>query len=295
MSILQRENILFDKFANLLADYGWSEDRIAIDLSKVNMEVARDMPNLTVVELEGLIDTCRSCYGKGLVTEHGPIHGGGIRDVDVDVLFIGQEAGTTEEKTKKVFTGPNSKALIDNLKQLGFGGPDCPTYAHNLVCCMPAKSPPKAETIRNCSPFLAELIYILQPNIIVTLGAYALSFMLGKSVKLQDYEGEILMQGRYIIVPMKHPSALHRMPEDKPTDHQLKLKAFQDYHLKLAGIKRVNERIKKLRKEGAVPERGDFAKYYEDENHQGGTESKAEVSNTSGNSGATTSTQQDMC
>jgi len=265
MSILQRENIVFDKVANLLVDSGWSEDRVTLELSKVNMEVVKSMPNLTLTELETLVDNCRSCYGKGLVTEHGPVHGGGRRGIDIDILFVGQEAGSTEEKTHQIFTGPNSQVLVDNLKSLGFGTDDCPTYAHNLVCCMPAKSPPKAETIRSCSPFLAELIYILQPNIIVTLGAYALSFMLGKGVKLQDYEGEILMQGRYIIVPMKHPSALHRMPDDNPKDQQARTMAFQDYRHKLAGIKRVNERIKKLRKEGAVPQRGDFYKYYQDE------------------------------
>jgi uracil-DNA glycosylase family 4 len=261
MSILQRENILFEKMADALSNEGWSDDKITFMLSTIHRDIVSSMPNISLDDLEKFVISCRACYGKGLVTEHGPITGRGRKGIPIDILFVGIMPGSTEEKTGKVFTGPNSEVLMNNLKELGMGGNDCPTYAHNLVCCMPTGSQPKVEQIKNCSPFLAELIYILQPNIIVTLGTTALSFMLGKSVKLQDYEGQVLMQGRYIVIPLKHPSALHRIPEDKKAD---KKEAFAKYREQLAGVKRVNQRIKDLREKGEVPQRGEFFAAWED-------------------------------
>jgi uracil-DNA glycosylase family 4 len=258
MSILQRETVIYDRFANLLKEsVGWADDRIALALSDVSMEVADTMPKLSILEIEDMVLKCRACYGKSLVTEHGPVPGRGNK-ANIDILFAGLMPGNTEEETGKIFTGPNSEILIKSMQELGIGGKDCPIYAHNLVCCMPSGKTPKVQQVHNCGPFLAELVWALQPNLMVTLGTDALSFFLGKAVKLQDYEAQVLMQGGYIIIPLKHPSALHRIPDAKEQKA-----AFSKYRQQLAGVKRVNDRIKKLRQEGSIPERGTFQEAYE--------------------------------
>jgi uracil-DNA glycosylase family 4 len=252
MSLFQRENTIYDGFAEVLRNSGWTEERIAMTLAKIDQEVTQNMTNISLKELEGLITNCRTCYGKQLVTEHGPVHGRG-KSKEIDVLLLGLMPGATEEKTGKIFTGPNSKILMDSLAEYGVGTADCPVYAHNIVCCKPLGDQPKAEQRHSCETFAAELMAILNPNIIVTLGVTALNFMLGKSVKLEDYEGEVLLLGRYIVVPLKHPSALHRMD---PGDKQQA--AFAKYREQISGIKRMNERIKKLREEGLTPAKGEF-------------------------------------
>jgi uracil-DNA glycosylase family 4 len=252
MSLIQNENDIYNEFAVVLRELGWTEERIAMTLANVNLEVAKKMTNLSVKDLETLIKNCRSCYGKELVTENGPVSGRG-KTKEIEILFIGLMPGNTEEKTGKIFTGPNSKILIDSIAELGIGSEDCPIYAHNVVCCKPLGDQPKAEQRHNCETFTAALLAILNPNIVVTLGTTALSLMLGKTVKLEDYEGEVQLVGRYIIVPLKHPSALHRM---EPGNKQQE--AFQKYREQLAGIKRMNDRIKKLQQEGLIPHKGEF-------------------------------------
>ena len=258
MNLLHRESKLYNEMAEILKGESLSDDRILLLLSDANARIREgDDHLLSVAEINKLILNCKDCYGKGLCTEHGPVVGRGTANSEVtDIFFIGLMPGETEEKTGSIFTGPNSKVLLEHMASLGIGGKDCPVYAHNLVCCMPLSKVPKVEQTRNCSLFLAELLYVLQPNIVVTLGAKALSFILGKDVKLEDYEGEVLMQGRYIVVPIKHPSALHRIP-----DEIQRREAFGGYRTQLAGIKRMNDRIKKLRASGELRERGTLAMF----------------------------------
>jgi uracil-DNA glycosylase family 4 len=250
VNLFRREAKLFEEIAKALQIHGLSDDTIANYLADADLAVRKSEEHmLTINEIEKMILACRDCYGKELVTEHGPVIGRGT--APVDILFIGLMPGDTEEKTGKIFTGPNSKVLLDHMSSLGMGTTDCPVYAQNLVCCKPIGDAPKVAVIRNCSLFAAEIMYILQPNIVVPLGAKALSFLLGKDSKMEDYEGEVLMQGRYVVVPIKHPSALHRIP--KQTDRE---RAFAQYYQQLAGIKRMNDRIKKLRASKQLPERG---------------------------------------
>lgn len=258
MNTFLKELFLYEKFALLLENLGWGKERIAIELSKIDFEVQKSVSTMNLKDIETEVRNCRACYNKGLVSERGPVPGRGKESPDI--LFVGVMPGVTEEETGKIFTGPNSKILTDSMNELGIGKKDCPIYAHNLVSCMPKGASPRVEQVRNCSGFLAALIPILQPNLIVTLGAAALSFFIGKNVKMKDYEGEVLLQGRYIIIPLKHPSALHRIPDDKERQ-----RAFNTYKRQLAGVKRVNERIKQLREQGAIPEKESFQELWNNE------------------------------
>lgn len=250
MGILQRHINLYDEFTSTLKDIGWSEDRIANYLSDVDQKIKGNEQNImTVDELEKEIKLCKACYGKDLVSEKGSIPGRGTRS-NIDILFVGLMPGDIEEKTNKIFSGPNSNVLMTAMSDIGIGKANCPAYLHNLVCCKPLGDKPKVEQVKNCSLFLAELMWVLQPNLIVTLGTDALKFFLGKTAQIKDYEGEVLIEGRYIIVPLKHPSAIHRIPDD--AQREVAMKKYKD---QVASVYKVNTRIKKLRASGEIPQR----------------------------------------
>jgi uracil-DNA glycosylase family 4 len=258
MNLLRREARLFEELGKVLQNNGLSEDTVSNYLSQADLAVRKSEEHmLNMFDVEKMVLQCRDCYGKNLVTEHGPVTGRGQHDADI--LFIGLMPGDTEEKTGKIFTGPNSEVLTSHMTRLGIGTIECTVYAHNLVCCKPIGDSPRAAVVNNCSSYLAEIMYILEPNVVVPLGAKALSFILGKDSKMEDYEGEVLMQGRYVVVPIKHPSALHRIP--KEADKQ---RAFEKYYEQLAGIKRMNDRIKKLRASKELPERGYTGSLFDD-------------------------------
>jgi DNA polymerase len=250
LSIFQRELALQEAFASALKRQGFSDERIAIELSNIYLEV-RGADTLDITEVEDLINHCRDCYGQELVMENFvPVPGRG--KPNPDIVFVGIMPGNTEQETGKVFSGPNSKILRDAMSAVGIGSNDCPIYATNLVCCSPLKGEPRVKQVTNCSPYLSQALWVLQPNIIVTLGTKALSYFLGKSVKISEYEGEVLLQGRFILVPLKHPSALHRITNPKEREA-----AFKTYKEQIAGVKRMNDRMKKLREEGKIMEKGD--------------------------------------
>lgn len=244
-------NNIYSSIADELVKLGWSNEKISWLLSKAHLSVlSREEVNLNVKDIEHMISVCTACKGKGLIKETPslkPIPGRGKSDT-VDILFVGLMPGETEAQTGKIFTGPNSTIFTQAASESGIGKADCPAYLHNLVCCVPSSASPKAKQIQSCSLYLAELLYITNPNIVVTLGTEALSYMMGKKCKLKDYEGEVILVGKYIVVPLKHPSALHRIPEpDKQKSEMIKFKS------QISGIKAMNDKLKKLKESGQLP------------------------------------------
>jgi DNA polymerase len=246
MNPLVRETKLYDKIAELLKKQGFSDERVALELSDIYTQLKEESA-LDRETLEKMIPTCRTCYGMNLISEKGPVAGRGSQG-EIDILFVGLMPGATEEQTGRVFSGPNSEVLLKGMVAAGIGSKDCPSYMHNLVCCTPLSKVPTVKQLNYCTLFLGELIWVLNPNIIVTLGAEALSFMMGKKVKLKDYEGEVLLLGRYIVVPITHPSYLHRNPDKAEFEV-----AAMKYNTTLQSIRTMNDRIKKLKADKQMP------------------------------------------
>jgi uracil-DNA glycosylase family 4 len=169
-------------------------------------------------------------------------------DTRVDLLFVGQMTGKTELAQGRPFRGPNSAVLREAFMAHGIGAEGGPTaYLTNLVKCVPAGDKPRAQVVHNCEGFLALEITALCPNIIVTLGVDAFRFFSGDSTPLKDVEGEPHPFGGKIIMPLKHPSAIHRIDDNKN-----RLKAMADFTEQIAGIVRMNAKYNELRVAGRV-------------------------------------------
>lgn len=78
----------------------------------------------------------------------------------------------------------------------------CLTYVNRC----PVKRKYEQEEIFNCSPYLHTEIQILNPKLIVTLGAVPTSCIFGNSVKITDLRGSIRWIGYWPILPTYSPS-----------------------------------------------------------------------------------------
>jgi len=243
MSLFKVYNNLLNNFYETLVSQGLSSEEAQIIVADVASKSISEFDSMNITQLENVLLNCRSCYGKNLVTEHGPVPGYGNRS-NVDILFVGLMPGEVEEVDGKPFRGPNAEVFRDACKKNNIGTSSCPVYMINLVNCMPVeKSAPKMEQIYNCEGYWFRAVDVLQPNIIVPLGTKALGSMVGYNAKLEDYEEQPFVFGGKMVVPMKHPSAIHRIL-DTPTRNQAKL----DYYKAFAGLAEMNQKINELKR-----------------------------------------------
>lgn len=239
--------------AKLLSSIGWTQERIAVEFARIASALREDGDAVSIEDIEKLVKDCRTCYGNSLISENGPVPGRGSHDEHVDVLIVGIMPGYTEEQTGKVFSGPNSQILLTAMHEAGIGTDECTVYATNLVCCVPQGKTPRVAQVTNCSPFLAKTIDTLSPHVVVALGSEVLSYFMGKQTRIGDHEGEVMLLGRIVLVPIRHPSAVHRIPD--PSSKEL---AMTEYKQLISGIRRVSDRIKLLQSEGKNPLKGDL-------------------------------------
>ena len=136
-------------------------------------------------------------------------------------MIIGEAPGKDEDSTRKPFTGPAGRLLDRIWRSVGLDTNDW--YLSNILLCRPIAPhgygkqnlTPKAEQKKRCKPYLWQQIWLLNPEIIVTLGTHATAALVNKStVRMGDYRGRLLRSGRFSIFPMLHPAALLHAQRD---------------------------------------------------------------------------------
>jgi DNA polymerase len=61
-------------------------------------------------------------------------------------------------------------------------------------------------------PFLRAQVRLINPEIIVCLGATALKYLIGGNEKITQIRGNWIKRGRFLFMPTFHPAALLRDP-----------------------------------------------------------------------------------
>lgn len=114
-----------------------------------------------------------------------PVIGEG--SVDAKIVMIGEAPGRNEAKTGRPFCGAAGKVLDELLKHVGLERNSI--YITNIVKDRPPENrDPTAEEIRVYGPFLDQQINIIQPKVIVTLGRYAMGYVMNKFGKGEALE-----------------------------------------------------------------------------------------------------------
>ena len=133
--------------------------------------------------------------------------------LDTDLIFVAEApgrfgAGQTGIPFHGDQSGKNFELLLDHA---GLNRKDI--FITNAVMCNPLKQGknrrPTSKEIKNCSYFLEELINLISPKIISTLGAVGLesiNHLFRTHHKLADVVGRPLNISKFILFPLYHPS-----------------------------------------------------------------------------------------
>jgi uracil-DNA glycosylase len=171
--------------------------------------------------LPKLREAARGCRGCDLwVNATQTVFGEGPSNAEV--ILVGEQPGDQEDRKGHPFVGPAGRLLDDALEEAGIDRRR--VYVTNAVKHFKFvviergrrlhKKPSPAE-VRACNPWLREEIRLLQPRVIVALGATAAQALLGKQFRVtQDRGKPIASELAEAVVATVHPSAVLRAPDD---------------------------------------------------------------------------------
>ena len=149
----------------------------------------------------------------------------GAGALEAKVFLVGDAPGEEEEATGEPFAGPAGELLTKMLKGMGFSREA--VHISYLVCWRPSVSaeagadtsgsrPPSAEEIAFCRPFLQAALDIVQPELVVALGATAAQGLLGASfTTLPEVRGRWLEFGGRPVLVTYHPNYLLRSASNR--------------------------------------------------------------------------------
>jgi DNA polymerase len=141
----------------------------------------------------------------------------GEGDPKAKVMFIGEAPGYWEDQKGRPFVG-NAGAFLNQLLY-SIELPREEVFITNVVNYRPPNNrDPLPEEISAFRPYIDEMIRIIKPKIIVTLGRFSMAKFLGQ-VKISTIHGKpqkINWKGhQLVVIPMYHPAAGLRSKEIK--------------------------------------------------------------------------------
>jgi DNA polymerase len=136
------------------------------------------------------------------------------------LVFVGEAPGAEEDLSGKPFVGQSGQLLDRMLASIGLDRTQA--LITNLIPWRPpGNRPPTDNEVLMCLPFLQRHLALLQPKIVVTLGALSTHALTGQTTGIRK------LRGRWINItvdsgntpiktlPMLHPAYLLRTPAAK--------------------------------------------------------------------------------
>ena len=138
-------------------------------------------------------------------------------------MLVGEQPGDREDIEGHPFVGPAGRILDEALDKAGIERADA--YVTNVVKHFKwtpkgkrrIHQAPRAEEIKACAPWLEAELDVVDPQLMVCLGATAVRAMIGSKARVMKDHGELWESklGR-TAMPTLHPSAILRAdPEDR--------------------------------------------------------------------------------
>lgn len=131
-----------------------------------------------------------------------------------DLVFVGEGPGADEDAQGLPFVGRAGKLLNQMIEAMGLERKD--VYICNVVKCRPPENRlPERDEIATCSPFLLRQLDVVNPKVIVCLGACSAQTLLETNRGISQFRGQWLdFRGRKLMATY-HPAYLLRNPAAK--------------------------------------------------------------------------------
>jgi DNA polymerase len=180
---------------------------------------------ITFPSLKKASKDCRGCdlYKVGTQTVFGE------GKVPSELMFVGEVPGDEEDLKGRPFVGPAGRLFDKALDEAGIDRSK--TYVTNVVKHFKWRPAPRgkrrihekpnAAEIRACSPWLVAEIKLVQPRILVCLGATAAQALLGKDFRVTKQRGQwVTSEHAERTMATLHPSAILRAPDPEMREQQ---------------------------------------------------------------------------
>jgi uracil-DNA glycosylase family 4 len=191
-----------------------------LDLKPISFDKLAPLPEIRVAPeereaalrvLQAEIGDCTRCplaYGG----RHSIVFGDG--NPRARLMFVGEGPGADEDASGVPFVGKAGQLLNNMITAMGLRRED--VYIANIVKCRPpANRVPEPVEAGTCSQFLVRQIDIVQPEIIVALGATAATYLLGVKQSLGSLRGQWHAARGAKVAVTYHPAFLLRDPRQK--------------------------------------------------------------------------------
>ena len=150
-----------------------AENEISVDVKKELQKIAQE------------VDKCRKCELGSLRKNSVPGEG----NLSAQIVFVGEGPGADEDEQGRPFVGRAGQLLDKIIKAMGLQRSD--VYICNIIKCRPPENrDPKPEEIISCIGYLQKQLELINPKIIVALGAHAARSLLNNNKPIGQLRGQ---------------------------------------------------------------------------------------------------------
>ena len=179
-----------------------------------------DKPHTSLEEVKKDASNCRRCHLWERATQ--TVFGEG--SPDAQIVFVGEVPGDQEDKVGRPFVGPAGQLLDEALEQAGIDRKLA--YVTNVVKHFKWQArgkrrihqKPNAAEIAACRVWLDAELSLLQPKVLVCLGAVAAQALLGRQFRVSRDRGVAVESDLApLVMATVHPSSILRS-DDRETE-----------------------------------------------------------------------------
>jgi DNA polymerase len=171
----------------------------------------------TLARLREAAAGCRACplWKTGTQT----VFGEGLKKAEI--VFVGEQPGDREDREGRPFVGPAGRMLDEALADAGIDRRLA--YVTNAVKHFKWEGrgkrrihqKPNAEELAACRPWLDAELSVLDPQVLVALGATAAQALLGRSFRVTKQRGvPVESDLAPNVLATVHPSSILRAPDE---------------------------------------------------------------------------------
>ena len=169
--------------------------------------------------LQSTVESCRACS----LCENRRQTVFGLGHLRAQCMVVGEAPGEQEDASGKPFVGDSGQLLDRMLRALGLSRDATEpadaarqVFITNTVKCRPPRNRnPTAEELSACQPFLQRQVALVQPKVIIAMGAFAVRSLLGSDEPIGKLRGRLHSWRGVPVVVTYHPAYLLRQPTDK--------------------------------------------------------------------------------
>lgn len=181
-----------------------------VDLQQIDLESgtpAERMERLAIAARQ-----CQHCAHLAS-SRRSVVFGSG--NPEAKLMFVGEAPGPEEDEVGEPFVGTAGQLLTKMIEAMGMKREEI--YIANVLKCRPdlpegsiGNRKPTTQEMGSCLPFLEKQIKIVQPKILVALGATAVEGLLHEKTPIGKLRGNWMNFQGIPLIPTYHPTYLLR-------------------------------------------------------------------------------------